>query len=164
MPTGQYIRKRKPAIERFIDKIAVQPNGCWLWSGCLVDGYGRLRVDGNYILAHRFSYEYHVGLIPAELILDHQCHNKDLTCLGGSSCLHRRCVNPEHLEPATRRDNTNRGRTITVAGLFNKAKTHCPSGHEYTTENTAIYKGMRFCRECGRAQKSSRRLLMRQSP
>jgi hypothetical protein len=30
-------------------------------------------------------------------------------------------------------------------------RTHCPSGHEYTPENTGIdNRGGRFCRECGR--------------
>lgn len=29
-------------------------------------------------------------------------------------------------------------------------RTHCPHGHEYTPENTRVYKGRRFCRECTR--------------
>ena len=28
--------------------------------------------------------------------------------------------------------------------------THCPYGHEYTAENTALYQGARICRECYR--------------
>jgi hypothetical protein len=31
----------------------------------------------------------------------------------------------------------------------NRAKTHCPSGHEYTPENTYLNRrGHRFCRAC----------------
>jgi hypothetical protein len=29
-----------------------------------------------------------------------------------------------------------------------KARTHCPWGHEYTSENTRLYQGRRFCRIC----------------
>jgi hypothetical protein len=28
-------------------------------------------------------------------------------------------------------------------------KTHCPHGHEYTPENTRVYRGSRNCRKCG---------------
>lgn len=30
----------------------------------------------------------------------------------------------------------------------NVAKTHCPSGHAYTPENTYHYRGRRYCRAC----------------
>jgi hypothetical protein len=30
----------------------------------------------------------------------------------------------------------------------NSRKTHCPSGHEYTAENTNLYQGRRYCRAC----------------
>lgn len=30
------------------------------------------------------------------------------------------------------------------------ARTHCPAGHEYTPENTALYQKARICRECAR--------------
>lgn len=30
--------------------------------------------------------------------------------------------------------------------------THCPADHEYTPENTYVYQGRRFCRECARAR------------
>lgn len=30
------------------------------------------------------------------------------------------------------------------------SRTHCPSGHEYTPENTALYQKARVCRECAR--------------
>lgn len=34
-------------------------------------------------------------------------------------------------------------------GDFNRNKTHCPQGHEYTKENTYINpQGRRWCREC----------------
>jgi NUMOD4 motif/HNH endonuclease len=31
-------------------------------------------------------------------------------------------------------------------------RTHCKSGHEFTAENTYVYRGGRFCRECARGR------------
>jgi hypothetical protein len=39
---------------------------------------------------------------------------------------------------------------VSGSGYWQKLKTHCPKGHEYTEENTRYSKGSRFCRECGR--------------
>lgn len=36
------------------------------------------------------------------------------------------------------------------------AVTHCPRGHEYTPENTAVYKGSRHCRTCHRMRQALR--------
>ena len=48
------------------------------------------------VMAHRFAYEEYVGPIPDGLQIDHLCRNKW-------------CVNPEHLEPVTCRENALRG-------------------------------------------------------
>lgn len=64
---------------------------CWNWTGGLDQaGYGRFTVDGKNIGPHRYAYRQLVGPLPKEL--DHRCHN-------------RRCVNPDHLRPATRSQN-----------------------------------------------------------
>ncbi len=36
----------------------------------------------------------------------------------------------------------------TGAPQFQRDKTHCPMGHEYTPENTKIWKGNRSCKKC----------------
>lgn len=90
------------------DRYRVEDRGyetpCWIW---LLNksqvGYGKVRVKGKDLLAHRVSYEEHVGPIPEGLQLDHLCSQRD-------------CVNPEHLEPVTALENTrrNRGTKLTV--------------------------------------------------
>jgi hypothetical protein len=91
-----------------------------------------------------------VGDIPTGLTIDHTCHTKD--CDEGVICSHRRCVNPDHLEPVTHQVNLLRGRGIPA---INAAKTHCIRGHEYTPDNTAVYLNergtpYRACRQCER--------------
>lgn len=80
-----------------------EETGCWLWLGyCLPNGYGRIaQGHSNPRYVHRVAYELLVGPIPDGLLLDHECHNTDLRCLGGDSCGHRRCWNPAHLETVT---------------------------------------------------------------
>ena len=107
---------------------------CWNWKwGKGNTGYGRLYVDGKRVMAHRHYYEIFVGPIPKGLVIHHKCHNKA-------------CVNPEHLEVKTRKENV-----LEADGIMarNARKTHCPSGHAYTTKNTYINRdGKRYCRKC----------------
>ena len=82
---------------------------CWEWTGRLQpNGYGIFGATGTR-LVHRISYQYMVGPIPDGLVLDHVCHTRDRNCRDNNECRHRRCVNPAHLEPVTRRENIARG-------------------------------------------------------
>lgn len=125
---------------RHVDKNG--PLGCWLWTGSINghNGYGGLKMrDGTVILVHRLSYELLVGPIPKGLEIDHLCRV-------------RNCVNPAHLEPVTKTENWRRGISIFA---INARKTHCKSGHEFTTENTYIMAdGGRSCRICMRRYQS----------
>jgi hypothetical protein len=131
------------AFEARVDK----SGGCWVWTGAInSSGYASLRVDGATKEAHRWYFQQVNGPVPNGLELDHTCHSNDQACAGGNSCRHRRCVNPDHLEPVVQRENWARGRAPSVA---NVAKTHCKHGHEFTAENT--YRrpcGGRACRAC----------------
>ncbi len=128
---------RQSVYVRFLDKASrpMDEDACWEWTGAKsTAGYGQIRVGDPLVYAHRFSYEWIVGRIPEGLDIDHLCRNPG-------------CVNPSHLEPVTRRENVRRG----IAGLAQKARTHCPQGHPYDSKNTYIYRNNRQCRICGAA-------------
>lgn len=108
---------------------------CWEWTAYTdKKGYGSFRLNGKIRKAHRVAYELIKGKIPDGLVLDHLCRNTS-------------CVNPNHLEPVTNKENVDRGISKDVNGRWQKAKTHCPNGHEYTPENT-YYRKNRSHREC----------------
>jgi hypothetical protein len=137
------IRRNYGTLEdRFWAQVS-RTDTCWFWTGWISKrGYGRTRgADGKSALAHRIAYQLAKGDIPAGLVLDHLCHTGDRACPGGDDCPHRRCVNPDHLEPVTQAENGHRS--------VQTRRTHCPKGHLYSAENTRRNKnGTRSCRAC----------------
>jgi hypothetical protein len=98
--------------ERFFSHVRKEPGGCWVWTASINgDGYGEFgNGAGKVVGPHRWSYEHFVEPIPDGLQIDHLCHTRErLTCPGGRGCLHRRCVNPAHLEPVPQKINAERG-------------------------------------------------------
>jgi hypothetical protein len=66
---------------------------CWIWTGSRNEnGYGLFWGNGRTAGAHRVSYKWANGDIPAGMQVDHVCHN-------------RACVNPAHLRLATTKQN-----------------------------------------------------------
>jgi hypothetical protein len=142
---------------KILDHIEIAATGCWLYKGFInAKGYGLVDVSRRapQVRAHRAVWEYVVGPIPDGLELDHLCHGRDEDCPGGVQCMHRRCVNPAHLEPVPGAINNARSNSPTSV---NARKTRCIRGHEFTPENTywrLIRNGKpqpsRQCRECRR--------------
>jgi hypothetical protein len=112
------VGKGRPAVDpvtRFRSRYIEDPDtGCWVWQGYInPEGYGGVFVvnkgqPGGAGPAYRMGYQLLIGPIPEGLHLDHTCHTEDPTCGGGRTCLHRRCVNPSHLDPVTPRENVHR--------------------------------------------------------
>lgn len=68
--------------------------GCWLWTRKTIAGvYGSFQIGKKDWLVHRASWAAVNGPIPDGLIVRHKC---DVTF----------CVNPNHLEVGTLRDNS----------------------------------------------------------
>lgn len=133
--------------ERLFARSAPGPHGCIVYTGGInQSGYGVIHYAGKSLGAHRVAYELRVSAIPAGMMLDHVCHTSDSTCWAGDGCLHRRCINPHHLEPVTPSENSRRRRSTEAL------KTHCPKGHPYDEANTYHSRqGSRVCRTCHRA-------------
>ena len=87
-------------------------NGCWNWNGATASGYGVIVLNrkvaaehevGRNYQTHRASYEIHHGPIAAGQVIRHKCDNK-------------LCLNPDHLEVGTQRENIqdaiDRGRMV----------------------------------------------------
>jgi len=135
-------RKRlRSDVQRFWSK--VQPmhiyKNCWVWQGSKNNkGYGHFHSNGKNRLAHRYAYELLVGEIPDGLQIDHTCRIRE-------------CVNPDHMEVVTSKENTLRGEGPTAK---NAKKTHCNNGHEFTEANTYQQKNGRECRICRTARKA----------
>jgi hypothetical protein len=131
-----------------LSRVAAGRNACLIWTGNIdEDGYGRGKREGKTGYAHRLSYAEFVGPIPDKMQIDHVCHSTDAACAGGSSCIHRRCINPAHLEAVTPRENSLRANNSFVS--INARKTRCNSGHEFTPENTYVRtNGSRRCVAC----------------
>ena len=109
------------ALARFFGRVHyVRLTGCWVWLAA-VDGAGYGVVpdaDGRPQGAHVVSYEAFVGPVGEGQLIDHLC-------------LHKRCVNPAHLEAVTAAENARRYQAIV---------THCKNGHPRTPENVRRWK------------------------
>lgn len=98
----------KPIEQRVAENYTVLENGCWEWSlGINQYGYGKVKYEGRTLGAHTVSFYLASGEWPEDE-LDHLCHTLDKDCIGGVGCMHRRCINPEHLEKVSGVENTRR--------------------------------------------------------
>lgn len=92
--------------ERFWSRVDKSggPDACWLWTGSITYGYGRVFWKGTLWGAHRVAWELGMGKkIPEGMYILHHCDN-------------RRCCNPKHLFLGTQKDNmqdaVSKGRAI----------------------------------------------------
>ena len=99
--------------DRFWDRVN-KTDSCWLWMGKIDDGYGRFFIGGKYYLVHRMAYVVLKEKLQENTQVDHLCKV-------------RNCINPDHLEEVTSKENTRRG----LSGKFNTDPNKCVNGHDY---------------------------------
>lgn len=145
-------------MERFLSRIK-KTETCWIWTGAKQgNGYGAAWFNKKYQSAHRAMYLLVHGDIPPGLVIDHLCENKI-------------CVNPDHLEAVTQRENVRRwsvkhpdkrtGAPREINPNYweimpkkdnvrrGLPRTHCIYGHELSPSNVYPRKdGRRRCKKC----------------
>lgn len=150
LPSGDTVEILQSDIDRFLAKIKKAAD-CWRWGARInANGYGQFFFHRRTVQAHRFAYHAFVETITPDLVLDHLCRV-------------RNCVNPEHLEAVSNRENLMRGDTIYAA---NAAKDRCPAGHPYTPENTYDRGGRagRLCKKCDQTRSAKRYAAIKEAP
>lgn len=136
--------KASPAIDRLMSRVVVTPGPlgtpCWISTyRDQTQGYTKISVNLRTTWAHRFSYEHHVGPIPKGMKIDHLCRVPA-------------CVNPEHLEAVTNRENMLRGEHPSAI-VFRTGI--CRKGHSMADACVAP-NGSRRCRTCRDQRNRSR--------
>lgn len=87
-------------VTRALSKVdqSAGPDACWPWIGSRdTKGYGRLKVAGKIVKAHRFVFSVLVRPLVATEALLHDCR---------PAPDNPACCNPKHLWPGTREENT----------------------------------------------------------
>ena len=158
-----------PLTDRLALHSVRSDQGCLLWTGAVTrDGYGTMRVlDGQArraMPAHVVAFEVAHGPVPPGLDVGHLCHDADRSCPGGP-CLHRRCIDLEHIAAQTRSENNRGGRLGDAIRARAALITECVNGHPYDEWNTyarpdRIGRGCRTCRRDARRRCDARRGLV----
>lgn len=87
---GQRVSPAERVRKRFYEKVRMAgADECWLWMAQYNDkGYGRFKLAGLQVYAHRVAVVLARGRIPKGMMVHHTCHS-------------RKCVNPKHLRVVT---------------------------------------------------------------
>jgi hypothetical protein len=128
-------------------------DGCWWWQGNKDPlGYGRvwMHLEGDRVqLAHRAAFILIRGFHPGDL--DHICTSTN-------------CVNPDHLQEASRGKNFSLGWARRGWGPHSRridGIPHCKNGHAMTLDNIVVKGRLRRCRACMKREGHERYLRLR---
>lgn len=79
-------------IAAVLDRVRVDDSGCWIWPN-IKDNYPRSSIGNKDVAMHRAVLEAKEGAPLGSQAAHHKCANSH-------------CVNPDHLQPVTHRDNS----------------------------------------------------------
>jgi hypothetical protein len=130
-----YVKNGEPVtIQWALDRSDISENGCWIWNGALMRGYGSTSLCSIRQGAHRTAWEIaNDQRIPEGMEVHHTCYTIA-------------CVNPEHLEIVTGTHN----KAMRRPG-WRRASTRCQRGHEMVGANVKVRpNGKRECATCVR--------------
>jgi hypothetical protein len=139
----------RTVAERLAAGLERKPNGCLEWTKATNrHGYGLIGVDGRSRLAHRVAWTLANGPIPEGMCVLHRCDNPPCCDVEGCLFLGTQADNVTDME------TKGRGRQ----GDFQRDKTHCVAGHEFSGANLRIgERGQRVCMECRRVRQQASR-------
>lgn len=122
-----------------------EETGCLEWQAYVMpNGYATMSYYKKTTVAHRLALKFSGREIPEGMWVDHLCRN-------------RRCINPDHLDIVTPRENTLRGVGPDILRKRRASVVECPQGHAYSPENTYTSKsGKRHCKTCAKSRHKAR--------
>ncbi|MEV4629351.1 HNH endonuclease signature motif containing protein [Micromonospora sp. NPDC049523] len=126
-----------PVFDRLLARRHLDVDGCWIWTGARVRGYGVASIENRTQYVHRVAYQLAISPLSETVTIDHLCRRPA-------------CFNPEHLEAVSRSENSRR-----VPFSERRPRT-CRNGH--LRENADINPGV-SCTVCNpeRSRKGSPR-------
>src|SRR5262245_23100227 len=81
-----------------------QPDGCWIWTGRVENGYGRLGSGKNRKQAHVLAWEERYGPVPKGMELHHISGNRQCVNIDG----HLACLSTgEHMKHHNQKEKDN---------------------------------------------------------
>lgn len=93
--------RRQAIWDKVMKRVVVDVDGCYIWQGPTSGttgrgrGYARMALDGRTMAVHKVMWVIKNGPVPPKKQLDHICRK-------------RLCVNPDHTEMVTHKQNQKR--------------------------------------------------------
>lgn len=146
--------KDKAALLSLLNTFSIQLEETYNGTNCIGYNQGYCCLDGGYPILYYGGEGFKVARIVC--FIHHGLDITDVTIFSLHKCDNTKCINQDHLFVGNHQtnmlDRRNKGRDNNP----HAKKTHCPRNHEYSKENTRIYRGRRNCRTCERTYRQRR--------